>query len=295
MIITNLVGGLGNQMFQYACAYALAKEIGTPLKVTVDMFGEYTFHNGPELERAFSIELDPAGRGELRHMIGALRGTPFVRRALTWKKFAFLRGSRFIVEPGYRYWPELLARARGGAYLQGYWQSERYFLRYASAVRKEFVFRDPLNGRNAELAHQILGSNAVSVHVRRGDYASDSKTLATHGVCRPEYYFTAIESVCRRVPGVRLFAFSDDPEWVAETLLPRYPGLTVVDHNQGLTSYNDMRLMSLCHHHIVANSSFSWWGAWLNPNPDKIVIAPQNWFANGIDARDLVPADWERL
>ena len=295
MIIVNLIGGLGNQMFQYACARALSIELGMPLKVTLDMFAVYKSHNGPELERVFSLKLDVAQPAELRQMIGTLRVSQIVRRALAVKLFASLRGARFIAEPDCRYWDGLLERARAGGYLQGYWQSERYFLKHAAAIRRDFTFRQSLSGQNARLAGAICDCVAVSIHIRRGDYANNPKTFAMHGTCAPEYYFQAIENMRRRAPQARFFAFSDDPQWVNEVLLPRYPGLVLVNHNRAENSYNDMRLMSLCRHHIIANSSFGWWGAWLNPNPDKIVIAPRNWFANGMDSTDIVPDTYIRI
>lgn len=293
MIITNIIGGLGNQMFQYACARALAEELKLPLKVTQDMFGVYTSHYGPELERVFSLSLDVAQPAELQKVIGALRVPPVVRRALVSKLLAPLRGRHFIAEPHYRYWDELRDRARAGGYLQGYWQSERYFVEHSSTIRSDFTFRQPPTGYSADLARIILGTAAVSVHIRRGDYVNNAKTLSWHGVCPPEYYLNAIENLSKRVPGARFFAFSDDLKWVADVLLPRYPDLILVDQNKGENSYNDMRLMSLCQHHIIANSSFSWWGAWLNANPDKIVIAPKHWFANGTETVDLIPDAWE--
>jgi hypothetical protein len=116
-----------------------------------------------------------------------------------------------------------------------------------------------------------------------------------HGTCTPDYYFKAIDFLRQRLPEARFFVFSDDPQWVVEVLASRYPSLVLVDHNRAQDSYNDMRLMSLCRHHIIANSTFSWWGAWLNPDPGKIVIAPCNWFANGTDSTDLIPDTYIRL
>jgi hypothetical protein len=104
-----------------------------------------------------------------------------------------------------------------------------------------------------------------------------------------------MERLRQAVPEARFFVFSDEPKWVTEILVLHCPDLVLVEHNRGENSFNDMRLMSLCRHHIIANSSFSWWGAWLNPNPDKIVIAPSQWFVNGTDTRDLVPPGWEWL
>jgi hypothetical protein len=295
MIIANTVGGLGNQMFQYACARALALELGFPFKVTMDMFGQYASHRCPELDRVFSLKMEVAQPKELRRMIGALRTPPAVRRVLGSKTFAFLRGSRFIVEPHFRFWDGLLDRARAGGYLQGYWQSERYFSKHMATIRSDFTFAQPLTGRNSELVRAIRERVAVSVHVRRGDYVSNPKIRSVHGVCSPEYYFRAMERLRQAVPEARFFVFSDDPKWVTETLVPHCRDLVLVEHNRGDNSFNDMRLMSVCRHHIIANSSFSWWGAWLNPNPDKIVIAPSQWFVNGTDTRDLLPQSWECL
>lgn len=295
MIVGNLVGGLGNQMFQYACARSLALDLGLPLKFSTDGFGAYNAHNGFELGRVFGLKLDIAGGRELGDLIGWGRQAPAVRRVLGKRTFSWLAGRRFLGEPHLRYWAALRERARLGGYLQGYWQSERYFAGHAARIRSDFAFHDDVSGANQRIAHDIGQRTAISVHVRRGDYVSNAKTLAVHGTCSPEYYHAAIETLLQRCLGARLFAFSDDPQWVSQVLQPRYPDLVLVDHNKGLDSYNDMRLMSMCQHHIIANSSFSWWGAWLNPRPDKTVIAPARWFANGRDTEDLIPESWERM
>lgn len=295
MIVGNLVGGLGNQMFQYACARALSLDLNAPLKFSTDTFGGYASHNGFELARVFGLKLDIANGKDLGRLIGWGRSLPVVRRVLAKRSFSWLAGRRFLGEPHFRYWPALRERARQGGYLQGYWQSERYFASHAARIRSDFGFHDDVSGANQRIADAIGQRTAISVHVRRGDYVSNAKTLAVHGTCSPEYYHAAIEALLQRCPGARLFAFSDDPQWVSQVLQPRYPDLVLVDHNKGLDSYNDMRLMSMCQHHIIANSSFSWWGAWLNPSPDKMVIAPARWFANGLNTEDLVPEGWERM
>lgn len=295
MIISNLLGGLGNQMFQYAVARALALDLGVPLKFTTDCFDTYNAHNGFELGRIFGLNLDLASKDELTSMIGWWRQAPSVRRLLGKRPFSRLTGSRFLLEPGFNYLPILRERAEKGGYLQGYWQSERYFSGHAARIRTDFSFQEDLRGANLQIAHAILQGPAISIHIRRGDYVSNPKTLSVHGICHPDYYHAAIETLLQRCPGSRLFAFSDDPQWVSQVLHPRYPELVLVDHNKGMESYNDIRLMSMCHHHIIANSSFSWWGAWLNPRPDKIVVAPARWFADGRDTRDLIPAGWERI
>ena len=161
-------------------------------------------------------------------------------------------------------------------------------------IRADFTFRLPLENKNAELAKQINQVNAVSLHVRRGDYVNNPKTTATHGLCSLDYYQASIRYVAERVQQPHFFIFSDDIDWVQSNLKIDFP-CVYVQHNRGAESYNDMRLMSLCRHHIIANSSFSWWGAWLNPRSEKIVIAPRKWFANQTDVQDLFPAGWVTL
>lgn len=295
MIVSNLVGGLGNQMFQYACACALALDLDMPLRFKVDGFGAYGAHNGLELERVFRIKLETAESKEFSNLVGWGRQSPAVRRVLGKRAFSWLRGTRFLAEPGFDFWPALRERARFGAYLHGYWQSERYFERRAERIRADFRFSECLRGRNVGLAERIRSSASISVHIRRGDYLSNPKALSVHGVCTLEYYRSAIDALLRVCPEACVFAFSDDPQWVSQALMPHYPDLVLVDHNKGTESYIDMRLMSMCRHHVVANSSFSWWGAWLNPNPNKMVIAPARWFADGRSAQDLVPDSWIRM
>lgn len=295
MIVGNLVGGLGNQMFQYACARALALDLNLTLKFNTHHFDSYNAHNGYELEQVFGLNLDIANIKELRSFLGWGHHIPTIQRILSKPKFSWLAGQRFLNEPHFEYWPNLRERARQGGYLHGYWQSERYFTDYAAHIRADFSFKEELQGYNLHIAQSIRQRTAISLHIRRGDYVGNPKTLALHGTCPPEYYHAAIENLLKKYPDARLFAFSDDPRWVSQVLQPRYPGLTIVEHNRGVKSYNDMRLMSMCNHHVIANSSFSWWGAWLNPRPDKIVIAPAQWFANGMDTRDLIPNNWERI
>ena len=294
MIIANLVGGLGNQMFQYACGRACALDAGATLAVSTGMFRGYALHQGPELMRVFALDLAEASTAALHQALGWQSPVP-LRRLLGRPVLRGLAKRSFVAEPHFQFWPGLRVRASGTCYLQGYWQSERYFACHAQAIRDDFGFRHAALGLNAELAQRIGRCEAVSLHVRRGDYVSNPRAQALHGCCPPQYYEAALRHVLERVPQATVFAFSDDPQWVAQTLQPQHPGLVIVDHNHGPESYNDMRLMALCRHHIIANSSFSWWGAWLDARPDKIVVAPAQWFATDRDTTDLVPAAWTRL
>lgn len=292
MVIVNLIGGLGNQMFQYAAGRALTLARGEPLHVDVAGLGG----GGPrqfELPRIFRCVAEIASEDEVRRTLG-WQAAPIAKRILARPEFAAMRVRGFIVEPHFHYWPGI----RGvpvTAYLQGYWQSEKYFSDAAAAVRAEFRFRRPLSEVNAALAERIGGCAAVSLHVRRGDYVSNPKARAFHGFCSVDYYRAAIRLVAERVAGPEFFVFSDNITWVRENLDIGFP-CHYVEHNRGAESYNDMRLMSLCKHHIIANSSFSWWSAWLAANPSKFVIAPKQWFQDAShDTSDLIPDGWIRI
>lgn len=294
MIICNIQGGLGNQMFQYAMARSLSLDCDLDLKFCIDSFLQYRMHNGFELDRVFGIRLSFATSEELKKIIGGWRAHPLVRRALAQKKFKIFRGSQYKVDSQTGYDPSLISLG-SKYYLHGYWQSERYFLKHADQIRKDFFFSDALDQRNLQLLEKISRCNAVSIHVRRGDYISNTKALATHGLCGLDYYNLAIERMKSQTKDPQFFVFTDDPGWVKAEFLTRHPGITVVDHNIGVDSYKDMQLMATCSHHIIANSSFSWWGAWLNPSKEKLVIAPKKWFASGEVAPDLLPPSWEKI
>lgn len=292
MVITNIIGGLGNQMFQYAAGRALALDRGVPLLLDISGFSNYQLHNGFELGRIFNCTVKAANEADMRGVLH-WQSSPFMRRLISRPSISIFRRKEFVVEPHFHYWSEIRNSPRD-CYLMGYWQSEKYFSEVAGQIRTDFSFRFPLEGRNAELVKRINQVNAVSLHVRRGDYAMNPKTAATHGLCSLDYYRTSIRQMAERVAQPHFFIFSDDIAWAQGNLEMDFP-CVYVQHNCGADSYNDMRLMSKCQHHIIANSSFSWWGAWLNPSVEKIVIAPQKWFANQMDVTDLFPSGWVTL
>lgn len=292
-IISQVIGGLGNQMFQYAAGRALSILHDVPLRLDVSGFNGYGLHQGFELERVFSCPVTLAEPQDIRTVLG-WQSSRLTRRIFARPALRCLRNRHFIVEPHFDYWPGI-CKVPLPSYLVGYWQSERYFADARQTIRADFTFRQPMTDCNHALAEEIGAVNAVSLHVRRGDYVSDPKTMATNGICPLSYFETAIRYVSAHVDAPHFYVFSDDMEWVRENLnIGDYP-CCYVDHNSGMDSYNDMRLMSLCRHHIIANSSFSWWGAWLNPRDDKTVIAPKRWFANGTNTKDLLPVDWVTL
>lgn len=285
MIITKLIGGLGNQMFQYAAGAALAKRQGAELYVDASAFAAYDRH---ELGlSAFGVPmlqehpLRPSGRAWWRGWFQAARDS---------------RGNiRVYREKAFTFDPDVLD-LRGDVYLDGYWQSEKYFEDCADNIRDLFTVRAAPSARNLQLLAQVSGERSVSVHVRRGDYVSDASANAVHGTCDAGYYERALEHV-ERIAGrdLAIFVFSDDPDWAQEMFGADTRAL-VVRHNDSRANYEDLRLMAACRHHVIANSTFSWWGAWLDRRADALVVAPRQWFRDPrFDARDLVPSRWARL
>lgn len=292
MVISHILGGLGNQMFQYAAGRALALTNDQSLLLDLSDFTDYQLHHGFELSRVFSLVATKAEPSTTHELLG-WRENYWARKILRRPQFSWLRGTKFVVEPHFNYWPDFF-NVSGDCYLYGYWQSERYFKEFEAIIRQDFIFREPLQDRNAELALDMATKQAVSLHIRRGDYVSNPKNHNIMNVCDLEYYHLAINFIATQIEQPVFYLFSDDMAWVKQSLPMEFP-CVYVEHNSGRESYRDMQLMSLCRHHIIANSSFSWWGAWLNANPEKIVIAPKHWFSNGNDDTDLIPDEWIRL
>lgn len=292
MIISQLIGGLGNQMFQYALGRAISLERDDSLQLDISGFTNYQLHQGFELNRIFKCRTEIASRDNVSNILG-WQSQYFIRRILSRSNMSAFRSKNLVIEPHFNYWNGI-KKMPHNCYLSGYWQSEKYFLDYAKQIRKDFTFMRSMNVKNTRLVNQISQENAVSLHVRRGDYVNNPKTTATHGVCSLDYYRDAISYIADNVSQPKFYIFSDDMDWVKSNLKMEFSH-QYVDYNKGAESYNDMRLMSLCKHNIIANSSFSWWGAWLNGNPHKIVIAPKNWFSVSSDTTDLIPNSWVRL
>ena len=289
MIVVRLRGGLGNQMFQYATARRAALVNHWPLKLDTSAFE-------PGTRRAYGLQDfrilgTIATAAELAEITGPPHGVG--------KRVHRIR-RRFKI--GYRWtWiqesclapvnPFVLA-ASAYSYLDGYWQTEKYFADVGDTIRREFTIASWADRRAEAVAGEIAALESVSIHVRRGDYVSHLPTNQAHGTCTLDYYHEAVRRMSARLSRPHFFVFSDDPEWVAANLRLDHPTTLVSGLLTG-NQYDDLRLMSLCRHHIIANSSFSWWGAWLNPRPDKVVIAPRQWGNDpSWDDRDLLPESW---
>lgn len=275
MIYAQLHGRLGNQMFQYAAARALAARLSVPF--TLDP-RRAVYKNEGVLTRVFDLDLaTPAHLPPAQH---EQRIAYYI-----WRGFGL--SPKIYRENGLGYNPAF-ETLPDDTYLHGYFQSERYFRLIADDIRAAFVPRHTMSAQNAAMADRIAAGPSVSLHVRRGDYLE----VGAHGVCDQTYYDAALAAVTEGQPAPTVFVFSDDPQWAKDNLPVPYEKV-VVDFNGPDADYEDMRLMSLCQHNITANSSFSWWGAWLNRNPDKRVAAPKNWFTDPKLANpDILPAGW---
>lgn len=294
LIITKLLGGLGNQMFQYAAGLALARSNRLPLCIDVSALRAYKFHQGYQFETIFSGTFNQASRWELFRMLGLGKSKVTHGSISVYPEWQPNDHTRWIRQSTHNFWPGFRDLDRA-CYLAGYWQSPKYFADVESELRAAFSFREPLAGPNLEVAARIAEGNSVSLHIRRGDYISNLSSNRFHGICDWDYYERSIELIQRRLPDAHFFAFSDEPEAV-KSYFSKDERIEVIDINSGITSYRDMQLMTACRHHVIANSTFSWWAAWLAGYPEKIVIAPSNWFAGSKETVvDIYEPSWIRI
>lgn len=290
MIITRLKGGLGNQLFQYAMGRVLALKHGTNLTLDTRGFSQDPLRN----YRLDSFQIQAHSSNHFwffpENRIGRRLNT-----LLQWTRKLTSRPITLVREPSFGFNPEAL-NAPDYSYIDGYWQSEKYFANIRDQLLHDLKLAIPISSAKQMLAQKISSDpHAVALHVRRGDYVADPTTTAFHGLCSIEWYQEAVEILKKQEPSASFYIFSDDYVWVKDNLKLSSPMHFIEPSPDGQEAI-DLHLMSLCKHNIIANSSFSWWGAWLNANLNKIVIAPQRWFAAGHqDTSDLIPEKWIRL
>lgn len=289
MIAFYAQGGLGNQLFQYAAARRVAEKFG--VEVVLD---PYWFSHPRPGETQRQPEL---GKYNVKLRVGSAQE----QRAWKWRRgrlgrliARFAAGEEVVREQGFAY-NESVERAPDNSYLIGFWQSERYFSDIREVLLNELQPIAAPSERDSEIMSAMSACNAICVHVRRGDYVSLNSAATYHGVCSLDYYARAIKYITQQTDNPTLFIFSDDPDWTRENLVTDDCPVQYVNHNSAGDAFQDLRMMSRCKHHIIANSSFSWWGAWLSTHPDQIVIAPEQWFLAGRPTPDLLPSTWIRL
>lgn len=298
MLIVEIVGGLGNQMFQYAFYHKLKKHYdNNQVKIYLKRFGETSDNKGYELENVFGISKESIVYDEdASNLIDD--SMSFVSRI---RRKIFGRKETFFLELLFKYDSKVFNLKRNQKkYFRGLWQDELYFKDLRLELLKLFQFKtNNFGDDNLQVLKKIKNSNSVSIHIRRGDYISNEKyNHILGGVCTYGYYKEALEYLKNKIADTSLFIFSDDINWVKKEFdFLSASNITFVNHNTGSNSYIDMYLMSQCRHNIIANSSFSWWGAWLNKNESKIVIAPEKWFKNNprLEDNSIVPNSWIKI
>ncbi len=282
MIITRIIGGMGNQMFQYAAGLSLAMKHETVLKLDLADMGKDP-SRGFELTK-LNTNIIPATFEETQ----PYRESSLTKRAMLKLLPAHKRG--YYKEPHFKADPHF-QDARDGSYLKGYWQSWKYFYDIKETIQEQFRVKDEYLGGVKELGNSFRDNHTVSVHIRRGDYTSRA-ALKYNGLLDGDYFNSALARMKVEHQGLEVKFFSDDINWVkthVRTDLPHEFITGVSSHS----AIEDFYLMQQCRHHIIANSSFSWWAAWLNAQPGKLVIAPAKWFATSKnDTSDLFPPEW---
>lgn len=314
-----LRGGLGNQMFQYALGLNLAKKNNTDLVLDTTFLND-RFPRKEFTYRAFDLDvfaLSPAQISQNETWAGKPRFTILSKiseklpipgvwlgldLALMMTKNIF--GAQKIIKEkkNYVFDPEVLS-AKGNVVLWGYWQSEKYFADIARDIREAFRFKKKLSGEAEKIAKEIESTNSVSLHVRRGDYVKFERVKKMAGDTDISYYAGAVSHVAKLVSEPRFFVFSDDIAWCRENMkippvvsrVEPFPVTYLDEKTAGSKNAYHLELMSLCKHNIIANSSFSWWGAWLNQNPEKIIVAPARWYADLENQTEVIPKSWIRL
>lgn len=282
MICVKLKGGLGNQMFQYSLGRNLAIKNKTDLLLDI---------SGLRKKEGVTPRKYELNNFRIKAVISA-----DVKLQKNYNNFwDILKPYHYrhiIKERGYNFDNRIL-ELKDNHYLDGYWQSERYFKNISDILQKEFILKKEYDFVNKpEIFNSIRKSNSISVHIRRGDYVLNNRVIDFHGSCSLNYYYKTIDEIANKIKNPHFYFFSDDISWVKNNIKIKY------SHNfiEGNKNCVDLFLMSQCKHNIIANSSFSWWGAWLNKNSNKIVFSPRHWFEDqSINTSDLILNSWNTV
>lgn len=302
MIIVKILGGLGNQMFQYAFFLLLSKKHHS-VKLDNYDFENYDLHQGFELSRVFHISMDDhiAPRSEIKQLKDTTSG--FRYRKMIGSIF-FNNPNQFIkqthyIQPNYSgFYPKIYKHS--DIYLDGYWQNPEYLEEIKVEISEIFKWKN-ISERNQLLSSRMSSENSVAIHIRRLDKPDNFKQLLYRirlqlfwRVCNKKYYQKAISLLKNSIENPRFYVFTDNLEW-SKRIFSTTKEYTIIDWNRGKESHWDMYLMTQCKHNIISMSSFSWWGAWQNSNPEKIVVAPKKWAVRFQKDKGIIPNDWIRI
>ena len=284
-------------MFQYAFAFALSKTLNVETVLDFTWFEAVKNHTNVTPRKfelgAFKTDYAEASEEDLKKVVSQKNSS--LKEKILWSAFKLKKfkpkKNKVTQIVAHKFYKNLMTQ-KDYYYYDGYFQNEKYFIQQRAQLLEQFSLREELDGKNQELLNKIFDTNSVSLHVRRGDYVTLECAKNQHGLCPIKYYEKAIKHIEKRVKNPHFYLFSDDLDWVVENLEINHP-FKVVDLNKNKGAF-DLELMKHCKHNITANSSFSWWGAWLNENPNKIVISPKKWNSQKQKC-EIVPKSWVKL
>ena len=290
MLIVNLAGGLGNQMFQYAMGFSLAARTGLPI-VYSTTFSQYE-PSQLTIDRVFNLQIQWCDDSVLESCLGKLASSPFARRLLG--KVSELTKRQL--------WGTIRTDTLNGYneidipnlpldyYIHGYWQSEHYFLRDFDQLKEQFIFNETRS--IYEISEDLFGNKEkIGVHIRRGDYISNSRASKKLGTQVDEYYVNGSTKLRRMFAASKIIVFSDDIRWAEGFLSPLFDDI-YFSNLTGSSASSDIQMLSQCDHFVLSNSTFGWWAAYLCNNPRKVVMTPKKWFADGTSDKDIIPVSW---
>lgn len=291
-IIVSLCGGLGNQLFQYAMGRALAERNAAELVLNLEWYNAVQ-HATDTTVRQFALDPFNLPLKKQTSTHSTRLSTRILKRIKSYLPIKTVDIPQFS-ERGFTFDPNTQT-LKAPVKINGYWQSHKYFSDCADLIREQLYTPTKLNAINRKIFNEITACNAICVHVRRGDYVTNKNAAATHGLCDLSYYEKGVAQIAAGLSSPKCFIFSDDPEWVRNTMHFDIP-MTVVDINGPDDAHQDLWLMASCQHFVIANSSLSWWGAWLSSHKEKKVVAPATWFlSDEHDTKDLIPENWIRI
>lgn len=302
MTIIKVIGGLGNQMFQFAL-FLIMKDKGLDVKLDISEFKTYTLHNGFELSNVFCFDTsdmlaNETQIAELKDLKSNFKIRKLIGKLIFRNTNIFVKNTHFL-EPNFsKFIPEIWEMKN--KFLEGYWQNEKYFIDAQKTVREIYTWKN-ISQKNEQYATQMQDENAVALHIRRLDRPKNFKEILYRirlsfvwRICKKSYYLKAIQRIRNEVKNPKFYIFTDNLTWVRKNIIMT-DDFEFIDWNRGHDSNQDMYLMSKCKHNIISMSSFSWWGAWLNNNPNKIVIAPKKWAVRFTKDYGVIPKKWIRI